>query len=237
VANANVQPRKAQQGTTWTDDWYSVLGLGAFWEPFWGVLGSFDWKGQLVSVHEHGDDYPTGVTFPVLVFAFQFIATIILVNLLIAQMADTYGRITSEGFLRWQFERAQLISEYKDTKQPLPPPLNVVYMMLAKSFALLFPPKDVRAYDGFKYVPAEALLRTWQQKELAALKMCLLAREKREKETPDAKVSKLQDLLLKQEEGTRRRFEDVNRKLEKLLGQRFSQGQGNASPSVSPRRP
>eukprot|EP00966_Prymnesium_polylepis_P187472 4346424-Prymnesium_polylepis.1 len=70
-------------------------------------------------------------------------------------MADTYGRITSEGFLRWQFERAQLIGEYKDTKKPLPPPLNVVYMVLAKLLLMLFPPKDERTYDGFKYVPTD----------------------------------------------------------------------------------
>eukprot|EP00966_Prymnesium_polylepis_P239669 5542801-Prymnesium_polylepis.1 len=144
----------------------------------------------------------------------QFIATIILVNLLVAQMADTYGRITEEGFLRWQFERAQLISEYKDTKKPFPPPLNVVYVALAKLGMLLFPPKDERIHTGFKYMPKEDL-RQWQQKELAALKMCVIAREKRESETTDAKMSRLQDLLQKQEEGTRRRFEEADRKLDK----------------------
>eukprot|EP00966_Prymnesium_polylepis_P337094 7391886-Prymnesium_polylepis.2 len=146
-------------------------------------------------------------------------------------MADTYGRITSEGFLRWQFERAQLISEYKDTKKPLPPPLNVAYMMLAKLVMLLFPPKDECTYDGFKYVPTENNLRKWQQKELAALKMCLMARERRDKETSDAKVSMLQDLLLKQEESTRRRFDDVGRKLEKL-----TQSVSQVSPAPSPRK-
>ena len=36
---------------------------------------------------------------------YLFIATIILINLLIAQMADTYGRVTADGQMRWLFER------------------------------------------------------------------------------------------------------------------------------------
>ena len=146
--------------------------------------------------------------------ACQFIATIILVNLLVAQMADTYGRITEEGFLRWQFERAQLIDEYKDTKHALPPPLNVVYVALAKLGQLLCPPKDERLHIGFKYVPSEIDLHEWQRKEHAALKMCLIVREKRESDTTDAKMSVLQDLLVRQEEATRRRFEDMDRKFD-----------------------
>jgi len=217
VANAALTPRETQEGTTMTDDWYAILGFQPLWEPFWGLIGSFDYKTPLTAIHEYGTDYPTGVTMPLLVFAYQFIATIILVNLLIAQMADTYGRITSEGFLRWQFERAQLISEYKDTKKPLPPPLNVVYSVLSKLVGILRPDKEERKHDGFKYIPMEIELRKWQRKELSAVKACLAARELREHDTVEAKMSRLEELMLKQEETSRRKFEDVMRKLERLI--------------------
>jgi|TARA_B110001469_G_C9585329_1_gene290355 hypothetical protein len=41
----------------------------------------------------------------VLLWIYLFIATIILINLLIAQMADTYSRVTADGQIRWLFER------------------------------------------------------------------------------------------------------------------------------------
>ena len=69
---------------------------------------------------------PTTTLAPGLLWTYQFIATVVLVNLLIAQMADTYGRVTADGVIRWQFERAGLILEYKDGKPPLPPPFNVL---------------------------------------------------------------------------------------------------------------
>jgi len=209
VANAALMPQR-------TGDWYAILGSAPIWEPFWGVIGYFDIQERMQSIQDHSFEYPAGVTVPILTWAYQFIATIILVNLLIAQMADTYSRITSEGFLRWQFERAQLISEFKDTKKPLPPPLNVVWMVLANLYKLLFPVKDVHIHEGFKYMPSEHDMRHWQQQEQIALRLCLTQREVRAKETPESKIEHLESLLQKQEENTRR----ISRTIEEMARRR-----------------
>ena len=52
-----------------------------------------------------------------------------LVNLLIAKMSDTFAHINEQGELRWCFERAQLIDEFKDFKTPLPPPFNLLWLL------------------------------------------------------------------------------------------------------------
>ena len=44
---------------------------------------------------------------------YLFMCTLVLVNLLIAQMAETYGNVMAEGIMRWKYNRATLISEYK----------------------------------------------------------------------------------------------------------------------------
>eukprot|EP00326_Haptolina_ericina_P015948 CAMPEP_0181182344 /NCGR_PEP_ID=MMETSP1096-20121128/7840_1 /TAXON_ID=156174 ORGANISM="Chrysochromulina ericina, Strain CCMP281" /NCGR_SAMPLE_ID=MMETSP1096 /ASSEMBLY_ACC=CAM_ASM_000453 /LENGTH=150 /DNA_ID=CAMNT_0023270947 /DNA_START=5 /DNA_END=457 /DNA_ORIENTATION=+ len=139
-------------------------------------------------------------------------------NLLIAQMADTYSRITAEGLLRWQYERAQLISEYKDTKKPLPPPLNVIYMLLANLSGICSCcGKDLRVREGFKLIPTSADLRHWMQQEQIALKLCLTQREVEEQGSTESKFERMETLLQKQEESTRRRFEHVNSRLDTLI--------------------
>ena len=116
------------------EPWYRVMGNNPLWGPFWGVFGSFDVSGPLELEKAVAADggllvaqlEPTTTLVPILLWIYQFVASIILINLLIAQMADTYGRVTADGLVRWQFERAALISEYKDTKPPLPPPANLL---------------------------------------------------------------------------------------------------------------
>jgi len=93
----------------------------------------------------------------------------------------------------------------------------VVYSVLSKLVGILRPDKEERKHDGFKYIPMEIELRKWQRKELSAVKACLAARELREHDTVEAKMSRLEELMLKQEETSRRKFEDVMRKLERLI--------------------
>merc|ERR1711988_1925807 len=82
-------------------------------------------------VAEVGDEYPTAVIAPLLLFIYSFLVMVVLLNLLIAQMSETFGRITSEGERRWLIDRGNLILEFKDKKEPLPPPLNILWMLFA----------------------------------------------------------------------------------------------------------
>ena len=92
VGFAVIMPRENERF-----EWYEFFGNAPIWSPFWGLHGAFD---TITLENQVGDEWPTRVTVPVLLWVYQFIATVVLVNLLIAQMADTYSNITSEGQLR-----------------------------------------------------------------------------------------------------------------------------------------
>lgn len=66
---------------------------------------------------------------PFFVWLYSFLSTVVLVNLLIAQMSSTYDRVKENSADYWKFDRVQLVLEYKDNKDPFPPPLNVVYYL------------------------------------------------------------------------------------------------------------
>ena len=154
-----------------------VLGLSPLWAPLWGVFGIANaWAGAADPV---GQLQPGIWTSPLLIWLYLFVAIIVLVNLLIAQMSDTYARVTGEGLLRWQFERAQLINEFM-RKKPLPPPLNVFW------FGLITLPSKLRVWyrstyreeveaseAGFTLVPSQQDLDKLQAREGEALKRCL----------------------------------------------------------------
>lgn len=46
-----------------------------------------------------------------LLLVYVSVATILLVNLLIAQMADTYTSVATSSYTQWQFSRVALILE------------------------------------------------------------------------------------------------------------------------------
>ena len=55
-----------------------------FWAPFWGLLGDFDLEGIYEYNPAHATDY-VSVLGPIGLWFYTFFATIVLVNLLIAQ--------------------------------------------------------------------------------------------------------------------------------------------------------
>ena len=135
-------------------------------------------------------------------------------------MADTYGRVTADGLIRWQFQRAALIAEFKDAKPPLPPPLSLLCLTydalrwlasrLGSSASGEEPPPPL----GFKKVPTSMDLRILERREQAALKECLRQRAKRVEESAEAKAEALDRTLAKLEEQNRARFENINGRLD-----------------------
>ena len=94
--------------------------------PFWSLLGDFDLEHMYQWLTKGS---PAEYMVPALLFVYTFFSTILLVNLLIAQMSSTYEAVRDESELFWQFERVGLIREYKDNRDPLPPPLNALYIL------------------------------------------------------------------------------------------------------------
>ena len=206
-----------------SEPWYRVMGNNPLWGSFWGVFGSFDVSGPLALEKATAEDggvlveqlEPTTTLTPILLWVYQFVAAIILINLLIAQMADTYGRVTADGLVRWQFERAALISEYKDTKPPLPPPANLLcftYSLLQWLLAKFCPGfvGDEEVTPGFQKVPDTMQLRILERREESALKECLRQRAKRKKASAETKAEELRLNLAKLEDQSRARFEKLD---------------------------
>jgi len=150
----------------------SLEYMRPFWRPFWGLLGEsftdeaenyFEHTKQASADHFFIDwrGMPS-VLVPVLGFLYLFFTTVVLVNLLIAQMSARYESVVAEGYEKWLAERVALIKEFQDERDPLPPPLNVFwgfYEMLCalkREFLTRTRPDDVdvqrRALPGFKLV-------------------------------------------------------------------------------------
>merc|ERR1711988_1822287 len=106
-------------------------------------------------------------------------------------MADTYARVMADGVIRWQFSRADLILEYKDTKPPLPPPLNVIcfsYGLLlgamGKCWNVATGSKSTPT-SGFKTVVSAMQLRIYERREQVALREALRQRSKKQEGTAE----------------------------------------------------
>jgi len=99
-----------------------------FWQPFWGLLGDFD-TGAVFDYYAT-EDFPASTIMPIMLAAYNFVTSIILVNLLIAQMSARYEVMQEVGYSVWLAERISLIKEYKDEREELPPPLNLIRLFV-----------------------------------------------------------------------------------------------------------
>ena len=199
---------------------WNFLGDSPFYDPFWSIFGEYDVD---LIAGGLGASMPTAIVAPTLLWLYLFVVLVVLVNLLIAQMSDTYARITGEGLLRWQFERAQLITEFKDTKPPLPPPFNVLWFAFVNVPTSWYRWYIAKYYNtvrvgskGFKLVPVQQELSVLYQREEEAVKRCLQERERRQSEKSEAQMKLLLDGLMKLDAAGRANFESINGRIDEL---------------------
>ena len=199
---------------------YHVLDQSPLWQPFWGLFGDFD----LAAMEEYSDfeHYEMSFALPVLLWVYMFLATVVLINLLIAQMSATYENVKAQGEEMWQFERAQLILEYKDGKPPLPPPFNCLWTFF-HDVPLFFvnrcrrgPPPEPKVLPGFKLIPSVNRQGAIERFEAASLKRCLERRRTRREEELGAKVESNSAQLRELEASNNRRFEAIQGSLDKI---------------------
>ncbi|KAL1512225.1 hypothetical protein AB1Y20_005487 [Prymnesium parvum] len=93
-----------------------------FFITFWALLGDFD----LGEIYELTGS--SAIITPMLLFTYTFLTTIFLVNLLIAQMTNTYEKIKERSRVYRLFQRVSLIVDYKDNRGA-PPPLNLIMLV------------------------------------------------------------------------------------------------------------
>ena len=207
VAFAVLQPGAMQAYSA-----HEVMGRAPLYVPFWGMFGEFDLEKMIMQVN---DEKPTIIVLPLLLWVYMFVSSVILVNVLIAQMADTFSKITGEGLLRWQFERAQLISEFKETKPPLPPPLNVFWLAF-----ITLPTKllgRTQSLGGFKTFPTSRKLANLEHIEGAALHRCLLRKVAKKATTMEAQVGKANKEIAHLQTQNQIRFENLNGRQDQVM--------------------
>jgi len=199
-----------------------IFSSEPIYSTFWGLFGS----DNLDNIEEYVPQEAKITNFfaPLLLWLYMLIATIVLVNLLIAQMSNTYETVMQDSKIRWLFARADIFIEFKDSKAPLPPPLNLLWMLysdvpklLKKAMGIKVPQK----WFGFKLIRppkgpglTQSLL---QSCELDALRTCLESMVKEENTTMENRVSAkiAEQLSIAKEENTTR-FEALNGRLDKL---------------------
>ena len=203
-----------------TAPWFHVLDQSPLWQPFWGLFGDFD----LAAMEEYSnfEHYEMSFALPVLLWVYMFLATVVLINLLIAQMSATYENVKAQGEEMWQFERAQLILEYKDGKPPLPPPLNCLWTLFHDIPLFVYnrcrrgPPPEPKVLPGFKMIPSVNRQGAIERFEAESLRRCLERRRKRREEELGAKVESNSAQLRELEASNNRRFEAIQGSLDKI---------------------
>ena len=73
----------------------------------------------------NGDHHPAYLMLPFLLLVYMFMTTVVLINLLIAQMSSTYEEMSEVAVDEWHYARAGIVLEYMG-KTWLPPPLNLL---------------------------------------------------------------------------------------------------------------
>ena len=187
------------------------MGLHPVYESIWLWVGSGVHSSRGEMEVSTGSEVPTNLVMPSLMWIYQFIIGVLLVNLLIAMMSDTYARVMDKGRERWTFERAQLILEFKNTKGPLPPPFNVLWTVLVEWRQEA--DADEMDISGFKTVPHLKLLKKLEIAESAARRKCITMRDDREKGEMAWEVSAIREQLGVLQEAGRTQYESLARSI------------------------
>jgi len=142
----------------------------------------------------------------------------VLVNLLIAQMSSTFERVKETGHLRWQYTRTQLVREFKDTKSPIPPPLNLlrlVFYDLPHRLWSLLPERFAKRSEkasvcvGFTQEARGGELRAFMKRESTARKNYLDEVRCDDADTIESKVASLQERVDEAEKSACERHESL----------------------------
>ena len=195
-----------------------LLGSSPVWAPFWGMFGEYGKEhADMSSVGEHGEneEFPSSVMVNVVLWVYLFVSQVVLLNLLIAMMADSYAKVTSDGEVQALYDREGLIRELKDSKPPLAAPLNLLhiccYAVPVRLYRICTGSSDLVApHDGFKRIPEWQDLRSLQRIEEEAHKKAVGTSLKREQSTVDAQLER-------QSEATQHLLQMLRRLQEKLL--------------------
>jgi len=132
-----ITQQAAFHGEADSEAWETSYPDGTMGLAYWAFIGEF------------GDSFPvlnnTDLGLPTMAL-YLILGQILLQNLLIAMMADTYSEIRDNSDEEWKFGRYLLVHEYK-TANLVPPPLNLIELAVSGIqglFALLKGTEEVK---------------------------------------------------------------------------------------------
>ena len=88
--------------------------------PIWAMFGEFDLQWT--------SDY-SGLVGQVTLWIYVLVSNVLLVNLLIAMMSDTYQEIKENADIEWKFSRVSSILEAIERTYPVPPPFSFPFLL------------------------------------------------------------------------------------------------------------
>ncbi|XP_072015775.1 short transient receptor potential channel 4-like isoform X2 [Amphiura filiformis] len=90
---------------------------------FWSLFGLFDT--QIVNLNDIKHTFTQSVG-NVMFAIYHIIAIVVLLNVLIAMMSNTYTRVEMDADMEWKFSRSKLWMSYFDELGTVPPPFNII---------------------------------------------------------------------------------------------------------------
>merc|ERR550514_453838 len=101
-------------GRPGTDPWGLLSG------PLWAMYGEFELEGTRAM---------SGVLGEAVLWMYVLVSSVLLVNLLIAMMSDTYSKIKDNADVEWKFGRVNSVLEAVERTHPVPPPFSAPLML------------------------------------------------------------------------------------------------------------
>jgi len=193
----------------------------------WALYGDF----PIDAIYDTlGADNWLNFTAVGLLWIYTLFTTVFLVNLMIAQMTNSYDNIKKESYLYRCFERVGVVVEYKDYRNAVPPPLNVVWVVASVVYWVMCccckrKPTTGKA-SGFSVFKDEETSANIRYTERELLKRVLKQDSARQSNTTDFKVDalhndseKIQDTSRLYFEATVGRFDHLQHQLNDLAAQ------------------
>ncbi|KAL1527371.1 hypothetical protein AB1Y20_016041 [Prymnesium parvum] len=159
---------------------------GPFQLPFWAMFGEF---GELADVSEHGSWPGTA-----LLWSYTFVSQVLMVNLLIAMMTETYQNIKQNADDEWKFRRVFIVDEFMGTVFHWPAPVSSP-MLIAQLLSSLCGKSSPPLPDLLTYkLPVNSKEAT---KDLHIMQDWLAKKGQKKSSDHEAQLLSNQDLMLK----------------------------------------
>eukprot|EP00899_Mesostigma_viride_P009604 jgi/Mesvir1/18645/Mv17149-RA.1 len=175
------------------DEWLRPYPDGTLTLSYWAFMGDYDASLPFM----HG----TRLAGPLLAI-YVFISQILLVNLLIAMMSETYDNFKKEADLEWKLANYKMYLEFRDCF-PVPPPFECWYLWclhfrsLLSWFAKKVQPRFNHVLDR-KYrhkTPAKVQKDKRVLQQMRDCKQAMLEQDKKKQESTECTIASLKEEL------------------------------------------